>query len=226
MDLVVLNSQSKARVFGNITAPVDPPAAPPALPAETNPFGTATDRGASSSGLLGLPAPTLPPGPVTSLDSIIDLALGLGSTGAIREAPRLPSMARRDAIVAANAGGTLRAQISGIFLVPGARNALNRIGSPGSPGGPEFHGVSGQTQGGRLAYDIARAAQRRTRTLVDRLAVLAESRWDVPAAATGGTVSGAVLQTVSPVAETPELTPFGSQLATIPATWTALVDWS
>ena len=224
VDLVVINSQSKARVFGNITAPVDPPAAPPTLPPETNLFGTATDRGASSSGLLGLPAPSLPPGPVTSLDDIINLALGLSSTGTVREAPRLPTMARRDAVVAANASGTFRAQVSGAFLVPGARNALNRVGSPGSPGGPEFHGVSAQTQSGRLAYDLARAAQRRTRTLVDRLGVLAESRWDLPSAATGGTISGAVLQTVAPVSETPEFTPFDSQLSTLPATWTDLVD--
>ncbi len=225
VDLVVINSQNKARVFGNITARVDPPAAPPTPPAETNPFGTATDRGTSSSGLLGLPAPDLPPGPITDLNSIINLALNLGSTGAaIREAPRLPTMARRDTIVAANANGTFRGQVSGVFLAPSARNALSRIGSPGSPGGPEFHGTAGQTQNGRLAYDLARAALRRTRALAERLAVLAESRWDLPTAAAGGTISGAVLQTVSPVVETPEFTPFGSQLNNLPATWTALVD--
>jgi hypothetical protein len=225
VDLVVVNSQKKARVFGNVTARVDPPAAPPSLPAETNPFGTATDRGTSSSGLLGLPAPNLPPSPIASLDDIINLALNLGDTGAaVRESPRLPTMARRDTIVAANVNGTFRGQISGVFLNPSARNALSRIGSPGSPGGPEFHGTSAQTQSGRLGYDLARAALRRTRGIAERLAVLAESRWDSPAAATGGTISGAILQTVAPVAETPEFTPFGSQLDNLPATWTALVD--
>lgn len=224
VDLVIVNSQNKARVFGNVTAQVDPPAAPPALPPETNPFGTATDRGASSSGLLGLPAPDLPGTPITDLSSIVDLVLDLGEEGAIRKSPRLPTMARRDTIVAANASGTFRGQVSGVFLAPSARNALSRIGSPGSPGGPEFHGTSAQTQNGRLAYDIARAALRRTRGLANRLEVLAKSRWDLPAAATGGTISGAVLQTVAPVAETPEFALIAGQLSNIPATWTALVD--
>ena len=224
VDLVIVNSQNKARVFGNVTARLDPPAAPPALPPETNPFGTATDRGASSSGLLGLPAPELPGGPITDLDSIVDLALALAGEGPVREAPRLPTMARRDTLVAANANGTFRGQVSGVFLNPSARNAQSRIGSPGSPGGPEFHGTSAQTQNGRLAYDIARAALRRTRFLANRLEVLAESRWDLPAAATGGTISGAVLQTVAPVTETPEFALIAGQLNNIPATWTALVD--
>ena len=45
LDIVVVNSNKKGRVFGNVTAEVAAPTTPPAITPETNLLGTATDRG-------------------------------------------------------------------------------------------------------------------------------------------------------------------------------------
>jgi len=226
VDVVVINSSSKARVFGNVNTAIGPvaplsPQETALIPSETNPLLDATDTGISFAGILGLPAAllsTVPGGHIRNL--IISTLVGPGP----QEAPRFPTMARRDALIASLTGSAWRGQISGMHLIADTRNAKPRIGSPGSPGGKEFHTVSVKTQGGPLAYDIARAALRRTRDIVDRLVELNESRWDPPADATAGTLSGAVLQTIAPVAETPEFAPFRSGLEGLRATWADVVD--
>jgi hypothetical protein len=224
VDMVVVNSNKKGRVFGNVTAEVAAPATPPAITPETNLLGTATDRGTSLAGILGLPAPPLPGGPFDTFDQVIGLVRALGSEGTPRDAPRLPTMARRDAMVASDTSGTWKGQISGSHYVGAARNALQRIGSPGSHGGIEFHSISAQTSGGQLAYDIARSALRRTRNIVSRLLLLRETRWAEPPAATAGSVSGAVLQTISPATETPELAAVPSLLLGLPADWNSFLS--
>jgi hypothetical protein len=223
-DVVVVNSNKKARVYGNVTAKVDPPATPPSITPETNLLGSAADRGVSSAGILGLPARPLPAGPFDSAEKIVGLVAALGSEATPRDAPRLPTMARRDAMVASNKAGVWKGQITGAHFIAAARNALQRIGSPGSPGGIEFHSISAQTSGGRLAYDIARMALRHTRNLVSRLILLADSRWAEPAASAAGSISGAVLQTVAPVCETPELTLARSFLDNLPADWPGFIN--
>lgn len=223
MDVVVVNSNKKGRVYGNVTAEVAAPAASAVTP-ETNLLGTATDRGISSAGILGLPSPPLPAGPFDTFQKVIGLVAALGSEGTPRDAPRLPTMARRDAMVASGQANSWKGQISGSHFIGAARNALERIGSPGSPGGIEFHSISAQTSGGRLAYDIARAALRRTRNIVSRLLLLKETRWAEPAAATAGSISGAVLQTISPVTETPELAALSSLLPGLPADWNSFLS--
>ncbi len=224
VDVAVVNSLNQVRVFGNVTAAIEPPGAAPALPAEDNPFDNAADQGVAPAGILGLATPALPPGPFDNLEAIKNLALALGGEGTPRSAPRLPTMARRDALVGAKQGVTWRGQVSGAHLVPATRNAQQRRGSPGSPGGPEVQAVAAQTQGGRLAYDLSRAALRRTRHLATRLVELAGADWDLPAAAASDTLSGAVLQTVAPFSETPELGPFPSLLTSLPETWADTVD--
>jgi hypothetical protein len=224
LDIVVVNSNKKGRVFGHVTAEVAAPTTPPAITPETNLLGTATDRGTSLAGILGLPAPPLPGGPFDTFDQVIGLVRALGSEGTPRDAPRLPTMARRDAVVASDNSGTWKGQISGSHYVGAARNALQRIGSPGSHGGIEFHSISAQTSGGQLAYDLARAALRRTRNIVSRLLLLKETRWAEPSAPTAGSVSGAVLQTISPATETPELAAVPSLLLGLPADWNSFLN--
>ena len=120
-------------------------------------------------------------------------------------------MARRDLLVAglATAGGPWQAVLGAGRLAPELHNASARLGAPGGIGGRETQAVGIGTSGGRLAYDIARAALRRTTNIVPRLVPLVSSTWDEPAALTGsataGTFAGAVLQTISSGCETPEL---------------------
>ena len=71
-------------------------------------------------------------------EATLRLVRALGSEGTPRDAPRLPTMARRDAMVASSTSGTWKGQISGSHYVGAARNALQRIGSPGSHGGIEW----------------------------------------------------------------------------------------
>jgi hypothetical protein len=223
VDVVVVNSNGAARVFGNVSVAIAGQNTAPVLPSASNPFASTTiDRGIAPAGILGLPGRSLPTGQGLSM---LQMALAVAGEGSPREAPRVPTMARRESVVASATGGTWKGQVSGAQLVPGALNARHRIGSPGSPGGPEFHTVSLQTNGGRLAYDLSRAAVRRTRHLLPRLVLLSADRWAPPAAPSTGNFSAVVLQTVAPVAETPELTAFASDLAgpNFPTDWPDVV---
>ena len=121
--------------------------------------------------------------------------------------------------------GAWQAQVSGAQLVPGVLNARQRLGSPGGPGGREIQTVAVQTSDGRLAYDMSRAALRRTRHLLPRLVLLSVDRWAPPAAATSGNFSAAMLQTVAPVAETPSnRIHVADQRSRLSADWPAVVD--
>lgn len=234
VDVVIVNANKQARVFGNVTCAIGASAALSAeesslLPTGSNNLDTIPERGISSAGILGLPAPPLPAGPFVTQESIVNLALALGSEGTPRDAPRLPTMARRETIVASANSGTWQGLTNGMYLIGDTRNAEQRLGSPGSPGGRPYQTVSIQTQGGLLAYDLARAALRRTRDIVNRLEELAGpgvigTNWTPPIAATAGTISAAMLQTISPATETPELSLVAGDLASMPATWTDFVD--
>ncbi|HEY1292066.1 MAG TPA: hypothetical protein VGJ60_03145 [Chloroflexota bacterium] len=224
VDLVLVNRANQARVFGNVTASIALNGQLPALSAVTNRFVQTTDRGIAPADIIGLAAPPLPPPTLDSLQGVVDFILDLGGEGDPRQAPTLPTMARREAIVASGNNGTWRAELSGAQLSRAARNAQQRKGSPGSPGGPEFQTVAVQTEGGRLAYDLSRAALRRTRHVVARLPQLALDRWAEPPAATAGTISSTVLQTVAPMCETPELALAAPLLTNLPATFADFVD--
>src|SRR5262249_7541064 len=84
--------------------------------------------------------------------------------------------------------------------------------------------------------DIGRMAFRRSTNIISRLIDLAGANWNEPSALTApaigspptdssGTFAGAVLQTISPVCETPELSALKSKLGSIPNTFSDLVDW-
>lgn len=190
----------EARIFGDVTVPVAGTA--PAPPAATNPFGTAARRAVCNAGILGAGALPVPPAGT----SPVAAALAMLGEGNPRDAPRLPGMARRDLLVAGLASGTSwQAVLSAGRLAPELHNAGARLGAPGGAGGRETQTVGVATAGGRLAFDIARAALRRTTSIYTRLVPLAGAAWNEPPVSTTGTFAGAVLQTVAAVSETPEL---------------------
>jgi|JI10StandDraft_1071094.scaffolds.fasta_scaffold01636_3 hypothetical protein len=201
VDLVVVKRSGESRILGDVSCPISATtvAAPPT---GTNPFGTAARRGICHAGILASGEPRTAPSPTAGGPPA---ALSLLSEGTPRDAPRLPGMARRELIVAGRTGATWSAVVSSGRLTPEAHHASPRLGAPGGLGGRETQTVGAATSGGRLAFDLARAAFRRTTTIVSRLDALATATWDEPAAATGGPFAGAVLQTVAAQCESPEL---------------------
>jgi hypothetical protein len=157
-----------------------------------------------------------------------------------RDAPRLPTMARRDLLVAGLSGANWTGVLAGGRLAPEIHSAGARLGAPGGLGGRETQVVGVSSQNARLAYDIARMAFRRTTNIVDRMNSLSGNAWNEPAqpaalpagsasTASQGTIAGAVLQTIAPLCETPELgllkSLVESNLTSIPANFDALVGW-
>jgi hypothetical protein len=236
VDVVVVKRTGESRIYGNVSARIAGPpttTAPPGF--GTNRFATATRRGVSNAGVLGLGVRALDPPPA----SLLDAALALAGEGNPRDASRLPAMARRELLVAGLAGGNWRAVLAGGRLAAEAHSADQRLGAPGGRGGRETQLAGVSTQNGRLAFDIARAAFRRTTNIITRISDLASDNWNEPAQpaalpigtppnATSGTFAGAVLQTISPQCETPELSLLRSFIeshaADIPADFNALVD--
>lgn len=238
VDIAVVKRTGESRVFGNVTAPIEttttsaPPTGGPSL------FGSAVRRAVSNAGVLGLPAPSIGT-PVTILDAVRTLT----GEGNPRDASRLPTMARRELLVAGltlATGGAWKSVIAAGRLTPESISAQLRLGAPGSPGGRETQVVGVSTQNGLLAYDLARMALRRTDNIVTRLTELADTKWDepltpsplasgAPPTANSGTMIGAVLQTIAPFCETPELHVLRSLIdpdsTTRPKTWDELVDW-
>jgi hypothetical protein len=212
-DMIVVLGNGKARIYGNLSAPIAPgPTTDPAFTAGTNTAGTAQFRGITTAGILGLGAPVTPPVPPTAL-AWLQLLTGEGNP---RNAPRLPTMARRELLVAGKTGTSWSGVIAAGRLTREAICGDTRLGAPGSLGGRETIVTGAASQGGRLAYDIARHAFRRGKNLVERVVALADAAWDVPAepapvpvgsvpAADQGTFAAAVVQTVAPFCETPEL---------------------
>jgi hypothetical protein len=225
VDLVVVKRTGESRIFGDVTAPITSTASAPAT--VTNLFGTAVRRSICNAGVLASGEPRTAPSPTVSGASA---ALALVSEGTPRDAPRLPGMARRDLIVAGLSATTWSAVISGGRLTSELHNASPRLGGPGGQGGRETQAVGVSTSGGRLAFDLARMAFRRTTNIVDRLGALTGAAWDEPAASTTGSFAGAVLQTVSSSCESPELSLLRTlnlvdpDSTSLPHTFDALVD--
>jgi hypothetical protein len=225
VDLVVVKRTGESRIFGDVTAPITGTAAAPAT--VPNLFGTAVRRSICTAGVLASGEPRTAPSPAASGASA---ALSLAGEGTPRDAPRLPGMARRDLIVAGLAGTTWSAVISSGRLTPELHHASPRLGGPGGPGGRETQTAGVSTSGGRLAFDLARMAFRRTTDIVGRLGALTGAAWDEPAASTTGPFAGAVLQTVSSSCESPELSLLRTlnlvdpDSTSLPQTFDALVD--
>jgi hypothetical protein len=234
-DLIAVNRSGSKRSFGLLGTPVDAPRAMDAnelvlADRGTNSFNSAPERGVAPSGLVGLPSPQLNtiPSDIADLASAVNVALGLGDESQPRGAPRLPTMTRNETVVAGLDNiGSWTSLLSGLWLRKDSRSSFHRLGSPGSPGGEEFLGAGIHTAGGLLAYDLARAALRRTRGLASRLTLLASDPHLRPptGAEPNGTFSAALLQNISPIADSPNLRLIlDAAFEQMPADWAGLVN--
>lgn len=203
----------QARLYGNISLPIDSTSTTSSAPSQigTNRFATASRRGISNSGILGLGTHTgsLP-------NDALQAILALTGEANPRDASRWPTMARRDLLVAGLSSGKWRGVIAGGRLTKEIHSAEQRLGAPGSLGGRETQVVGVFAQNGKLAYDIARMALRRTTNIIVRLGTLSSDNWNEPsepsvlpagspANENSGTFAGAILQTIAPFCETPEI---------------------
>lgn len=237
--MIVLQNKTK-RLFGAVTLTVDdaPPGAVPAEPVD-NPLLTAVPKkGVSKAGILGLGEQTTVPFNLSTLNDALNTARALTGEGPVRDASRLPTMARRELLAAAKKDSRWEALLSGGQINGNLHNAQQDLGCPGSTGGRETANTGVFTQNGRLAYDIARMAFRRTTSFYDRILQLADSKWNEPAAInpltenetsseSKGTFAGILLQNIAPFCETPEMALLKSvaedHLDDIPATFDDLV---
>lgn len=239
-DLVVVQRSGKKRIFGSLEIPINTTAEDFGIADPVNnAVATAAKQGVCRAGLLGLQATdsTLPP--IGDLNNLLNVILRLAGETSPRDAPRMPTMARRDLLAAAKTGVNWQGLLASGSIAPSLHSAQQTLGSPGSQGGPETQHVGVFTQNAQLAYDVARMAFRRTTSFYDRIQQLNNALWDEPAPnaplppaddsdATRGTFAGAVLQNIAPFCETPE---FGllkslvdANLGSIPTNWNALVD--
>jgi len=241
-DLAVVLPNGNARIYGGLTVSIgaSPISSPPFSPhLGSNPCAFASFQGVSNAGILGLGRV----GPISPTPStLLGWVEALSGEGTPRDAPRLPTMARRELLVAgagtdASSGSPAFARtwsgvIAGGRIQPETVCASSRIGAPGSFGGRETSVTGAATHQGLLAYDVARHALRRSQEIVPRLVTLASSSWNSPVelrpfepggspAGTGGTMAGAMLQTVAPYCESPEL--YG--LWVIPGVSSAVTQW-
>lgn len=206
----LLGSVQAGPVADGGTAPPDP-TAPNALAAIA-----ADHRGIAPAPVLGL-EPTVHPDAVEVLISALALS-------APREAARYATMARTESIVAGHDPAATWTAATGTGLLNvDSLNGDARRGSPGLPAGPEEHAPGVRVTGG-LAQQLARAALRRTHHLATRLPELNDGRW-APVTGTAGDATGAVLQTVPPTVESPELklALTSVQVEDLPGNWADLM---
>lgn len=225
-DVVVVprpaGSPPRARLFGGLVVDIGTGGSDVTPPAPVRSLADvpAARRGESRAPVLGLP----PAAPATGDLNVVLQAL---SEAEPREAPRFPTMARHDAVLAARtspsdgSAAVWDAVLSTGWIAERSVRGDARLGNPGNPAGPEEHVAGVRAQGGHLAHDLGRAALRRTRHLVPRLADLEDDALALPAAGTG-TFAAALLQTIAPVCEHPELIAIPDP-AGLPGTWDALV---
>jgi hypothetical protein len=215
LDVVLVNRGMFKRTFGNIqcpafqaTAPLNTSSETPFLVPAGNPVNNLNqmaERGISPAGISGTSSTAIK-GTATVGSTILD-EVGENQP---RNAPRYPTMARYDSMAAALTGTTWNAFCGGTLFSKEALNNFPLMGNPGSPGGVEYSSVGVQTQGGMLAYEIARAAYRRTRNVFERMVNLMATNavnWNPPT--TPGPVANtwvaATLQNIAAHCETPEL---------------------
>jgi phosphatidylserine/phosphatidylglycerophosphate/cardiolipin synthase-like enzyme len=219
-DMIVVLPNGSARIYGGISANITAgPTPAPAFTPGTNASTTASFQGICSAGILGLGQVSSGPAP-TSLSGWVEKLTGEGTP---RDASRFPTMARRELLAAGLSSSKWTGVIGGGRLAKEMVSNLSRLGEPGGFGGRETMVTGASTQGGRLAYDIARHALRRGQNIIGRVVTLADSKWAVPAepaavalgqtpTGNSGTFAGALLQNVAPYCESPELQPLLSNI--------------
>lgn len=210
---------ARSRLFGGLLIPIASGGTAITAPATTRALADvpANQRGESRAPVFGL----TPSAPATGTLERILQAL---SEATPREAPRFPTMARNDSMLIARDNATPAswdAVLTNGWLDRRSLRADARLGNPGNPAGPEERVVGVRTTAGRLAHDIGRATLRRTKHLIPRLIELDNNSFNTPAAGTG-TVAGALLQTIAPFCENPELAVLNNP-STLPSDWNGVV---
>jgi len=185
----------------------------PAMSALLSAFGATA---ASPASLFGIP-PTAPPAGGAP-GGIVDLVRRLANeTTAPRQGPHLPTQARFETVyalgVAPGAGQPLawQAVLSGARWNSESRSAQPELGDPGNPAGPDLH-AAGVRVSGQLGYDLAIHAIKRAQPIIPMgagtpgwIIFTGGDNWTDPAPDATGTVSAAMLETVAPFCDSPEL---------------------
>ncbi len=185
--------------------------------------GFVSGQGLSSiapSQVFGIPELTPTSSPPSDLVDFVRFFSNEGTWPRI--GPRLPSQSRFESVLAlgaqlaAGAPYVWDAVLSGGRYTWESRSASPELGSPGNPAGPDAH-ICGLRVGGQLAYDLAFHALKRCQSVVPTgssspgwLVQSAGDNWNVPpldpAPAAGAPfLAGAMLETISAVTDSPEL---------------------
>jgi hypothetical protein len=220
------------KIIGNLACPVSPdePRPPAAAP---NTLGAPFWRGVAAAPMLG----SIPVGSFTGLSAIgadpiafvKSVVRQMTTDQNPRQAPRLPTMARAESLLALQlapaAGADLyRAVLTGGWLTRELDTHSYRIGNPAAAGAHEVH-APGVAASAQLGFDMWVAALHRARPVVPTADVAGPllggpnsglpSNWVLVQAnttsqppappATPSSTVGALLQTVPAFVETPEL---------------------
>jgi hypothetical protein len=134
-----------------------------------------------------------------------------------RVGPHLPAQGRFETVLALGTGATPTTPMTWNAVLTGARwtwesrSSAPELGDPGNPAGPDVH-AAGVRVGGQLAWDLALHAIKRAQPVLpwapDALGWLVQTggdNWDEPAPDTTGTVAAAMLETIAPFCDSPEL---------------------
>ena len=224
VDMVVVNSATpiQSRRFGNIVTNIAAAAALSSaeqanLLSGTNSSNGVANRAESPSGFLGV---RTSPQPINAITNIGSYLLASGSDVQPRLAPTLPTQSRLEGLAAGVAGSAWSALCSGLRLNQESRENLITLGNPGSPGGNDTHTVGITSTGGRLAYDLARAALRRTQNFSVRMnRLINDTDYVLPSApaSSGRTFVAAVLQTIAKKTESPRLEEHQQTMTNLPS---------
>ena len=226
VDMVIVNSatpQVQSRRFGNIATTIGAAAALSAaeqaklLPG-SNTLTAVANRGIATSGFLGVRTSSNAISAITNITAFI-LASGTQDGSQPRSAAMLPTQSRLEGFAASKTGTNWSAYSGSLRLQKEVRENLMTIANPGSPGGADMHTTGLTTTNGRLAYDLARMALRRTQNLSVRMSRLVNNtNYVLPAlpAATGRTFIAAVLQNIAKKTESPTLAQHQNDTSNLP----------
>jgi len=239
-DLMIVRQNPKnKRLFGALSIVLEPATVAAAAEKPDNVFASISEKGICRSPILGLTQSGISSFDFSSSTSTLNSILAYLGEVDPRDAPRQPTMARREILAAAKKTEIWHGVISGGILDKSMHNAQQDLGSAGSPGGAENASTGIKTKG-LLAYDVGRMAFRRSTSFYERIASIRDDRWAQPAnpaalnagddaTEVSGLFAGSLLQTISPFCETPELALLKPLIEpgidSIPATLDELIDF-
>jgi hypothetical protein len=226
VDMVIVNSAGpvQSRRFGNIATTIGAAAALSAaeqaklLPG-SNTLTSVANRGIATSGFLGVRTSANAIAAITNITAFI-LASGTQDGSQPRSAALLPTQSRLEGLAVSKTGANWSAYSGGLRMMKESRENLVTIGNPGSPGGVDMHTAGLTTGNGRLAYDLARMALRRTQNISIRMSRLVnDADYVLPAlpGAAGRTFIAAVLQNIGRKTESPTLAQHQNNTGNLPA---------